>query len=222
MFTHFGWSPLVELAFDNNHDLFVPSSVVIPHLSSMSHTTNAERYTPISGLMVLHVRKGDYATHCRTLAMWSEDFVSVDAFPDLMDPFTVPPHTEYGNNTPENVEIYRKRCLPTIQEITAKVAQVRATSAARGVRRLYIMTNGRPEYLRDLKDALWTLGGWEMIASSRDLVLNWEQKYVSQAVDMLVAQRAQILLGNGFSTLTSNAVMMRLANDFPIESTRFW
>ncbi|KAI0633646.1 hypothetical protein C8Q77DRAFT_1217981 [Trametes polyzona] len=222
MITHFGYSPLVELAFDINRELFLPTASPLPYLSSTSHTANAERYTEIPGLMVIHVRRGDYETHCRTLAMWSEDFVSVNAFPDMPDPWTVPPHEEYGNNTPENIELYRRRCLPTIEEIAGKVAEVRASAAARGVRRLYIMTNGRPEYVRSLKDALWKLGDWEMITSSRDLVLNWEQKFVSQAVDMLVAQRAQVLIGNGFSTLTSNAVMMRLANGYPIQSTRFW
>ncbi|KAI0829867.1 hypothetical protein BC628DRAFT_1359061 [Trametes gibbosa] len=219
--THFGWSPLVELAFDMNRDLLLPQTSDLPYLSSNSYTTNTDRYTEIPGLMVIHVRRGDYEMHCRTLALLSEDFVSVNAFPGLPDPFTVPPHEEYGNNTPENIEIYRKRCLPTLQEIAAKVAEVRASPAAHGVRRLYIMTNGRPDYVRELKDALWSLGGWDMIASSRDLVLNWEQKFVSQAVDMLVAQRAQVLLGNGFSTLTSNAVTMRLANDLPIDSIRF-
>ncbi|KAI0661162.1 hypothetical protein C8Q70DRAFT_911435 [Cubamyces menziesii] len=218
--TQFGWSPLVELAFDTNRDLFTASTE--PYLSSTPFTSNAERYSPLPGLMVIHVRRGDYATHCRTLAMWSEDFVSVNAFPEMRDPFVVPPHEEWGNNTPENVEVYRRRCLPTIEEIVSKVAEVRAEPAARGVHRLYIMTNGDLEYIAELKDALHAAGDWEMISSSRDLVLSWEQKYVSHAVDLLVAQRAQVLLGNGFSTLTSNAVMMRLANGFPTDSTRFW
>ncbi|KAI0768689.1 hypothetical protein BD413DRAFT_629446 [Trametes elegans] len=224
MLTQFGWSPLVELAFDVNRELFMPTHTPQPYLSSTAFTSNAERYTPIPGLMVIHVRRGDYASHCRTLAMWSEDFVSVNAFPGMRDPFTVPAHDDYGwgRNSPANVEAYRQRCLPTVDEIAAKVAAVRAESAARGVRRLYIMTNGRPAYIAELKRALERVAEWDAIASSRDLVLNWEQRHVSHAVDLLVAQRAQVLVGNGFSTLTSNAVMMRLANGFPTDSIRFW
>ncbi|KAI0644612.1 hypothetical protein C8Q79DRAFT_912957 [Trametes meyenii] len=222
MITHFGWSRLVELAFDTNRELFMPAISPLPPLSSTPFTTAAARYTALPGLMVLHVRRGDYAQHCRTLAMWSEDFVSVNAFPGMRDPFAVPPHEEWGNNTPENVEVYRARCFPTVDEIARKVADVLATPAAHGVRRLYVMTNGRPDFIRELKDALWDLAEWDMIASSRDLVLNWEQKFISHAVDQLVAQRAQVLVGNGFSTLTSNAVMMRIANGFPTDSTRFW
>ncbi|TCD62115.1 hypothetical protein EIP91_007469, partial [Steccherinum ochraceum] len=63
---------------------------------------------------------------------------------------------------------------------------------------------------------------WEKIATRRDLTLDWEQTFVSQAVDMLVGQRAQVLIGNGFSSMTSNIVTLRMANGFPPASNRFW
>ena len=59
------------------------------------------------------------------------------------------------------------------------------------------MSNGDAAWLEELKGALRAGGGWERIASSRDLVLTPEQKYVSQTLDMLVGQRAQVLIGNG-------------------------
>jgi hypothetical protein len=34
-------------------------------------------------------------------------------------------------------------------------------------------------------------------STSRDLSLSWEQKPISQALDMYVAQRAQAFVGNG-------------------------
>ena len=37
------------------------------------------------------------------------------------------------------------------------------------------------------------------MTGSRDVKLSWEQKYVAQAVDMLIGQRAQVLIGNGVS-----------------------
>ncbi|RPD63753.1 hypothetical protein L227DRAFT_598834 [Lentinus tigrinus ALCF2SS1-6] len=214
---HYRWSSLVELAFDINRDYFLPMDTLEPYLSSSLATTNAERYTMIPGLMAIHVRRGDYEGHCKYLSAHSENFVSVNAFPGMMDQFTVPHGTTSGNR-----ELYRKRCYPTIDEIIQKVVDVRQTPAARGVRRLFIMTNGQPEFLSELKDALWEVAEWDLIASSRDMVLNWEQKYIAQAVDQLIAQRAQVLIGNGFSTLTSHAVMMRVANGFPTGGTRFW
>ena len=197
----------------------------------------------IPGLMVLHVRRGDYLEHCTFLAETYEDFVSVNNFPNMPDAFTVPEKVNIPRNvktSPENLEYYRQRCFPSVDEIAKKVAEVRATPSGRDLRKVYIMTNGDKAFINELKVALWDVGEWEAVSSSRDLVLDWEQKFVAQAVDQLVAQRAQVLVGNGvstafgsyvkraadglekFSTLTSNAVMMRLANGLDIESNRFW
>ncbi|EAU90099.2 hypothetical protein CC1G_08372 [Coprinopsis cinerea okayama7 len=60
------------------------------------------------------------------------------------------------------------------------------------------------------------------ISSSRNLVLTPEEKHASQAVDMYVAQRAELLIGNGFSSLTSNAVMLRMKDGLDGVQTRFW
>ncbi|KAI0829020.1 hypothetical protein BC628DRAFT_1315775 [Trametes gibbosa] len=221
--TQFGWSRLVELAFDTNRRLFVPDPTPLdPFLTGTSFTSNAERYTPIQGLIAIHIRRGDYERHCLNLAKQYEDFVSVNTFPDLPDSFTVPPATWHGIVPPALYEHYRHHCYPTIKEIVEKVAQVRATPEGRGVRKLYIMTNGKPPFIKELKEALSKQGGWDLVSSSRDMTLNPEQKHVAQAVDMLVAQRAQVFIGNGFSTVTSGAVMMRLANGFAMNSTRFW
>ncbi|KAM5543118.1 hypothetical protein V8D89_002992 [Ganoderma adspersum] len=230
LITRFAWSSLIELAFDTNRDLFLPPSLLssTPFLSSLSYNTssvtNAERYPPILGLMAIHVRRGDYANHCAFLARVGDPFVSINSFPSFPDASLGKFDPEWRGTRTE-VAAHRRRCHPSIPEIVAKVLAVRATVAGAGIRRLHIMTNGKPAYIANLKRALWAAvapGGWDSISSSRDLVLNWEQKFVAQAVDMLVAQRAQVLIGNGFSTLTSNAAIMRLANNFSTESTRFW
>ncbi|KAI0048108.1 hypothetical protein FA95DRAFT_1572095 [Auriscalpium vulgare] len=59
-------------------------------------------------------------------------------------------------------------------------------------------------------------GGWWM----RNLVLTPEQKYVTQAVDMPIALRAEVFIGNGFASLTSN-VYVRMARGLPPETTHF-
>ena len=75
-----------------------------------------------------------------------------------------------------------------------------------GLRRLYIMTNAKRDWLHQLKLAFTTNdeGGdgddeWDLVATSRDLELDWEQGYVSQGLDMYVAVRAQVFIGNGVS-----------------------
>lgn len=83
------------------------------------------------------------------------------------------------------------------------------------LKRIYIMTNGDTHLLQELKQALmddaersklsdtgetngwefeWT---WEGISTSRDLELEWEEKYVGQALDMYIAQRSELFIGNG-------------------------
>jgi hypothetical protein len=67
-----------------------------------------------------------------------------------------------------------------------------------GLRKVYIMTNGKGDWLAELRAALLKAGEWE-VSTSRDLFLSWEQKPISQALDMYVAQRAQAFIGNGVS-----------------------
>ena len=67
------------------------------------------------------------------------------------------------------------------------------------LRRLFIMTNGERGWVASLKQRLYQEGGWDSILSSRDLVLSPEQKAVAQTVDMAIAQRAAVFLGNGVS-----------------------
>ncbi len=200
--TYFGWSTLVEFAFDANREHFLPPSSLSlePYLSSIPFATNAERYTMIPGLMVLHVRRGDYREHCKFLAKASEDFVSVNTFPNMMDQLPPPPRPKKRvKPTSEVAKLSMRRCYPTVQDIVEKVVDVRQTPAARDVRRLYIMTNGSPAFIRELKDALQEAAHWEGMSSSRDLVLNRQQKYLAQAIDQMVAQRAQVFIGNGVS-----------------------
>ena len=222
LLTYFAWSPLIELAFDVNRDLFLPPSSLAstPYLSSLPYdtsapttfttTNNVVRYPRIPGLMAIHVRQGDYSTHCTTLGSLGDPFISVNSFPSLPDQLVPPGNpTSHGKlpvewtGSPEQLEYHHRRCFPSIPEIVAKVLEVRSAPVGAGVRRIHIMTNGKPPYIAELKSALKDAAEWDSISSSRDLVLNWEQKFVSQAVDVLVAQRAQVIIGNGVSVSTS-------------------
>jgi hypothetical protein len=119
------------------------------------------------------------------------------------------------------------------------------------LRKIYIMTNGDAEFLQELKeglhiDALRSLSatapaaddddnsglltdfdydfvwGWDDISTSRDLDLGWETKYVAQGMDMYVGQRAELFIGNGFSSLSANVVLMRFVAGVEPWRTRFW
>ena len=78
-----------------------------------------------------------------------------------------PPGSGNGQFTEEGKDIYLRHCFPDIEQIVARVAEVRATPAGRGLKDIYIMTNGKREWVADLKASLRAMGGWDKIASAR-------------------------------------------------------
>ncbi|KAI0674359.1 hypothetical protein C8Q78DRAFT_589150 [Trametes maxima] len=215
----FGWSTLVELAFDNNREVFSPASPFEAPISSVPFSRGLARYTPIPGLLVLHLRRGDFKGHCYdVLAERSIGYTGFNSFPALPDHWSLPEDISGADKR----NIYTRHCFPDIDMIVARVEEIRATPAGRGLSHLYIMTNGSPSWVARLKAALQARYEWTHVGSSRDMMFNAEQKYVAQAVDMLVAQRAQVFVGNGFSTLSGMVVMLRMANNVDPGATRHW
>lgn len=153
-------------------------------------------YETIPGLLALHIRRGDYEDHCQKLATYGSVFNGFNSFPQFEDKFKVP----VTDNESFKKNVYLKACFPSIRQIVEKVNQVRRTDEGKGLKDIFIMTNGRTDWVDELKTELRAAGKWGLIASSRDLTLNWEQKYIAQSVDMLIGQRAQVLVGNGVST----------------------
>ena len=191
----FSWSTLVELAFDNNREVISPTSPFEPPLSS-SPVHGLARYSHIPGLLALHIRRGDFQSHCiDVLARRSIGFAGFNSFPSLPD------HWNLSDDISDHEKkaIYTRHCFPDIDMIVERVEAVQNTEEGRALAQIYIMTNGSPSWVSKLKSALRAKHHWSHISSSRDLMLSPEQKYVAQAVDMLVAQRAQVFIGNGVS-----------------------
>ncbi|KAF5317693.1 hypothetical protein D9619_012536 [Psilocybe cf. subviscida] len=170
---------------------------------------------------------------------------------------------------------YLAHCLPTIQEIVKRLHDVReeyqhspktergqASSGHYALGDVYILTNGWPSFVEELRAALladgWghvmgtpqlenadavdgpdalPAGGdadqsvlvagrharWNNTVVPPDVVasgLTREEKGVSVAVDMGFAERAEVFVGNGFSSLSSNIVMLRMARGMPVYSSR--
>lgn len=217
----FSWSPLVLESFASNAHLFgattksfgfpsylrpSSSSPTPQELHNVEPILPATKIDPIPGLLVLHIRRGDFADHCRHLANWSSDFNGFNKFATLPDRFRPPYDGGNGQATEASLQYYLQRCFPTVEQIVERVRQVLADQRktygygrTKGLKRVYIMTNGDKAWLDDLKEALMEIKTWDSVSSSRDLRLGWEAKPVAQAMDMLVGQRAQVFIGNGVS-----------------------
>ncbi|KAF8645215.1 hypothetical protein AX16_008042 [Volvariella volvacea WC 439] len=189
-------SPLVASAVTKNEILFLPRS---------SGSTHAMPYSPYARMLAIHIRRGDFKEACLSLATWNSTFYSWNLLPFLPDKFTPPAGGSWGYNTPENVELYMQHCLPTGEGIVRKIAESRrdyeAFSKENGVKQLdtlYLLTNEEGEWLDKLKRTLQA-DGWNTIVTSKDLELDPEQLDVSMAVDMEIARKAAVFIGNGVS-----------------------
>lgn len=215
----FGWGEPAHTAFAANRHLFAPAPLIAPYVAAAGCPHCIDPHARLDGLLALHIRRGDFVEHCANLCAWGAGFNAFNMFPAFPDPWAPPPDDAGGE---ARCAVYMRRCLPDVAQVVAKVEQVRASAVGRGLRAVYVMSNADRAWLKELKDALRAAYVWEHVATSRDMVLTPEQKYTSQTLDMLVGERAQVFIGNGFSSLTSNIAMLRMARKMSPDSTRMW
>ncbi|KAH9958799.1 hypothetical protein BGW80DRAFT_1465121 [Lactifluus volemus] len=185
--THISWSPLVTAPLAAN------APIIHPALSDStpSDFVPSSAPTTLSCFLALHIRRGDYLEHCKDIANWSARFMGFNEFPGLPGRFLPPAVHSQGHAPPEELARYRAHCFPEIDQIVSRVRDAR------------VRADGRPEWLQELKNALQEdartqgMDEWEHIGTSRDLRLTREQRHNSQAVDMAIAQRSEIFIGNG-------------------------
>ena len=189
-----------------NRELISPVTELEPYLSTLPLTKSAERYLPIPGLLALHVPRGIHQDYCQSLVADNQGFNGFNALPFLPDALNTSALADMHDS--QRMVLYHRRCLPIIQEIVRRVDNIRRSPIGWGLRNVYIATNGQTPWLLELKTALRRMGGWTSVTSTRDLVLNREQRYVKQAVDMLVAQRAQVFVGNGVRRMPFDVTSM--------------
>ncbi|KAK7039802.1 SH3 and PX-domain-containing 3 [Favolaschia claudopus] len=217
---YFTWSPLVTAAlFRNFHVLssspppeyLLPKDTAPYRFTSFNPLRASE--PPISGLLGIHVRRGDYEYHCPFLAdigaeynAWSsfgtpgisqrpefENF-SRPAWPALLDYLDVPENIS-GRDARFN------HCLPTAEAVVARVGRVREEAKAAGIasdlRRIYVATNAEQGWIENLTTLL-KAEGWE-VSTSFEMDLTLEERAVGQAVDMGILTAAEVFIGVGVS-----------------------
>lgn len=248
--TEFSSSPLALLGVEaNKHLLGLSRNPALAHVqspisfspgiqSSVIDELKAEQFDVIPGLLVLHIRRGDFSNHCDFLIKWRADWqgiiqLAADGMPDSFEQEKV----SYSNwGTADVRPIYRRRCFPDIEQVVQRVRDVRL--AHPHLKRIYVMTNGKKDWLSELRHALLVdsadhifvredgstlrLEQWEAVHTSRELVLSEEQRYVAATVDAAIATRADVFIGNGWSSLTAHVVMLRMAKGLHKEGNRFW
>ncbi|KAK7044367.1 SH3 and PX-domain-containing 3 [Favolaschia claudopus] len=243
---YFAWSSLVTGALSRNFHLLsttprppkylLPSAADVAPYKLTSFKPLHASEPPIPGLLAIHVRRGDYEGHCQGLSFglaeynaWNNlgtpkisqrpEFVdfSRPMWPQLPDYLEVP-----EGDSPQDARF--KHCLPTAEEIVARVGKVREEAMMSGtapnLRRIYVATNGQREWMENLT-ALLKADGW-IVSTSFDMELTLEERAVGQAVDMAIMTAAEAFIGVGFSSMSSNVVQIRLAGGRDPRTIRFW
>lgn len=196
----FGWSPLIEDAFTLNKHLFVLTRKLPPQTPEL-------RYPPIPGLLALHVRRGDFEVHCPRMRSWGTRFSGLNTQPGTIDRDPDLIENNDGSLTQGSIDAFQRACYPSTNQIVERVRQIRMTEAGKGLRNIFIMTNGSPEWVEELKEALMKDHPWKQISSSLQMKVTWEQKFTAQAVDMMIGQRADVFVGNGVSAVNFRSMI---------------
>ncbi|KAF8312145.1 hypothetical protein DL93DRAFT_2082576 [Clavulina sp. PMI_390] len=228
--TSFKWSPIVNAAVERNLENLglYPSTSRIEGASSRLAGTAAT--TP--GLVTLHVRRLDYERHCRWFAGWAE-FEGWNKLHFLPDPYVAPSPmvfplsngsmpSDFDFDTNPRAQYLLSRCWLEIDAIVQRMLHLKQEYAdTMRLDKIYVSTNGREEWVEGLKTAL-IASGWTTVWTTRDLKLTWEESGVDSAIDMELATRGELFVGNGFSTFTSTVVSLRLARGTDPKHIRFW
>lgn len=192
--TGFRWSHLIESGFQSNLMRVHP-----PSGNKSASYDQIYPYTALDGLLVLQLRRGDYVEHCFNLLNWGAQWQGFNRFPQYPDQFTTVEGAGSGNISEAAQNEHLKRCYPTPHQIAQRVGEIIETDSGKGLENVYIMTNGKVDFIDDVKRELYRIKKWNSITSSRDLLVNREQEYVKQAIDMLIGLRSHTFIGNGVS-----------------------
>jgi hypothetical protein len=186
-------SPIVDAAVKRNEYLFLPRH------PSPSHPISLD---PYDRMLAMHLRRGDFKGACLHLAYWNSTFYSWNLLPSLPDKLVFPNYIIW--NSTEYQEAHLERCLPEPDRIIrkARVARDEYILASPGGRRtldaIYLLTNEKGEWLDMLKGELQK-DGWNTIVTSNDLELDSEGIDTAMAIDMDIARKAAVFIGNGVS-----------------------
>ncbi|KAF8956990.1 hypothetical protein BDZ97DRAFT_1763272 [Flammula alnicola] len=198
-----GTSHIVERALEYNKRIF-----------HAARKEEVDIVDPYSRMLAIHLRRGDFKQACLSLSNWNSTFYSWNLHEFLPDKFTPPPGGSWGTNTP------RTRHYPRFEGRLFEDSGDERREEGR-IDVLYMLTNDESEWLDEVKQSM-KADGWRVIATSRDLRLDREGKDVGMAVDMEIARKASIFIGNGWSSFTSNILHRRLVDGKIPMSNRFY
>lgn len=142
-------------------------------------------------LLVLELRGESFAATCNIAARLSLPFYGFNRLP-LPGNDGLPPSPDMPDAARQGM--YNTKCQPPILEIIARARRLRKNHPL--LKSVYIVSDASGPALSEAR--MW-LGseGWEHVLTGRDDV--WQGDEVGEGVDLEVARRAGVFVGNGVS-----------------------
>lgn len=176
---------------------------------------------PLRSTLAIHLRRGDFVEHCYNLANQGYPYNSWNLLPGFVDRYDEPNYERiYDDGTDEGrakLNGFLEHCWPDIAKLVQRVKEITREyyqaypENESTLTNVYILTNERDQnWLAELKDALLAIRLEEVkpsstgqylfkrISTSRDMTFVADTENVAkQAIDMAIAERAGLFLGNG-------------------------
>jgi len=190
---------------------------------------NSSQSTDGDSYMALHLRRGDFQGHCEYLAEVRKGFMSWATLP-MLQPAVLPPALDTYN-----VTSVVEHCYPTLYRILEAI-----TLQARNrphLRTLHIIHDGAWDhptvYLQYYKlaealtNAAWAKGqDWQSgpmlrVTHSAQTPIARGERDFSVCVDVEMARRAEVFIGNAYSSLSTQVVALRLGDGGKVDDISF-
>ncbi|WVQ94802.1 hypothetical protein IAU59_001885 [Kwoniella sp. CBS 9459] len=217
---HFSFAPTVLSIINKALPDLSPDSQPYD-LESVAHANGDPVRTGMwKHVLALHLRRGkNWEMVCEEKGARAAPFVSFNKLPLLPGNENVPPPPSMVEAT--RMGLYRAKCLPQTLDIIARARRMRKNHPL--LRSVYILTDADEDaWVKEIR--MWLQSeGWDHVwIGKEDVYPEWQDKEVGVAVDMEVGRRAGVFVGNGFSTTSSNIVLLRSRDGIHPDLTQFW
>ncbi|KAF8069984.1 hypothetical protein FPV67DRAFT_1623431 [Lyophyllum atratum] len=171
--------------------------------------------------VALHFRRGDFEGHCQSLAETHTGFTTWATLPSL-ETSIYPPALDTSNQTSVT-----DHCYPSLNRILDIIDSVVRDKPH--LRTLHVLHDGAWDHplvyaqhyklkaaLTDsarAKSAGWVGGPMKRVTHSGQVPIKWGEADWAVTVDVELARRAEVFIGNGYSSLSTQVIALRLGAD---------
>ncbi|KAJ9106373.1 hypothetical protein QFC21_001519 [Naganishia friedmannii] len=187
---HFSFSTRVLSIINRSLELLSPGST--PYPEYVEHVKNPRKVLPWKNVLALHLRKSSDPHYCTSLGERTAPFVGFNKLTGLPGNENIPPSSDMPK--PAILGLYRAKCDPETLEIIARARRMRANHPL--LNTIYILSNADYNFVEEVRRWL-SSDGWHTILTSSDIVSEFNDQEVGEAVDTEIARRSGVFVGNG-------------------------